>query len=171
MGVCACALGGPAPTPTPLPTATQIPLSEIDLQPYLYEQGDLPAMLQPGQVRDFAPEMFARLPKAENTIYMQFANNGDTAGGVAIFLYGDESLRNSAYQIIKSGFGADAVEIKEVGEKAAGVSMSLVFDFLDITFQSCTAVVHIRMSGTKNLDTGISYGRRLEKRLAPIICR
>jgi len=35
----------------------------------------------------------------------------------------------------------------------------------------CSTVVHIRMTGTTNQDYIISYGQRLDGRLAELVCR
>lgn len=77
IAVLISACSGTPAEPTQIPTATAIPLSAIDLRPVLFQQGDLPASIEAGQVRDFAPEMFNGLPKAENTVYMQLSSGQD----------------------------------------------------------------------------------------------
>lgn len=167
----ACSVGAQEPTPMP-PTATPIPLSSIELRPYLYQEGDLPANLEPGQIRDFAPEMFDRMPKADKEIYMQFSSGGDSAGGVSVFLYEDQNKREGAYSFIVGGMGDSASPVAGIGEKAIGLSMSLGgLDIAEVVLQKCALVIHVRMTRTTNLDDATSYAQQLEKRLSPVVCR
>jgi hypothetical protein len=67
----------PSPTATIAPTTTPVPLSEIQLESIIIQEGDLPAGFSEAQIRDEAPERFRELPEAQNTIYQQLEKNGD----------------------------------------------------------------------------------------------
>ena len=109
-----------------------IPLSQLKLDSLLVQTGDLPAGLAGAQIRDTAPGMFKDLPTAENAIYQQFARGGDSAGGVAVFLYEDESKIGQAYDGILNGMGSDTKPISDIGEKASVVVISLGIEATDL---------------------------------------
>jgi len=89
----------------PTPTLTPIPLSALKLDQILIQSGDLPAGLSGAQIRDTAPAMFKDVPMADSTIYQQLARNGNSASGVAVFLYEDKSKVDKAYSKILGGMG------------------------------------------------------------------
>lgn len=187
----ACAAPSPPPTPTPVPTATPsptptpIPLSEIDLEPILILPGDLPAGFSGAQIRDVLPEMFATLPDSDNQIYQQFERNGRAAGGVAVMLYESSDDIDGAYSLLLEGFGEPSNEagitverqaVPDVGEQAEtvtieGTLLGVTLDSVDLAFIRCSAVVHIRLVGTALLAEASSYARRLDERLAGLVCR
>lgn len=156
--------------PTPIPTNTAVPLSAIDLRPVLFQQGDLPANIEAGQIRDFAPEMFNGLPKAENTVHMQLSSTQDGAGGVTVFLYADQSQRESAYEKIVAGMGS-VFPVSDVGEKAQRNLSDFLAPGIDLVFMKCTAVTHIRLTTTDELAVAFSYAQQLEKRLSSLVCQ
>jgi hypothetical protein len=147
-----------------------IPLSQVKLESLLVQKGDLPVGFTGAQVRDTAPGMFAGLPTADNTIYQQFARGGNPAGGIAVFLYADESSKRRAYDEILSGMGSDAKPIFDIGDQASMV-ISLDFVAADLVFTRCKSVVHVRFGGTSNVDEIQSYARRLDTRLSKVVCR
>lgn len=174
-------------TPTALPTLTPspVPLSELSLEPILIISGDLPAGYSGAQIRNTPPEMFNNITNFNNAIYQQFEKDGESAGGVAIFLF--ESINNGdiAFQKIVDGFGKSdesaniktTVEnISNVGERATAVTVEtslsgLSMKFTDFVFVRCHAIAHIRMKDTVNIEYLTGYGIRLDKRLSELICR
>lgn len=160
-----------APTAAPTATPTPIPLSELKLDSLLVQIGDLSAGLTGAQIRSTVPEMFRSVPRADNTIFHQFARGGEPAGGVAVFLYESKAKIQDAYDEIVSGLGSDSKPISEIGEKAKVVTSSLLIEFADLAFFRCNAVVHIRFAGTSNVEEIASYAKRLDTRLSEVICR
>lgn len=160
-------------TPTIIPTAmppTAIPLSAIDLEPLLIQSGDLPAGIEGAQVRDVAPAMFDGMPKAAKTIIQQFAQGVDQIGGVSVFLYDKDNDRESAYQFIAKGM-SNSDALTDTGDRAIVSKPIAAINFVDILFQRCAAVVHIRMSGEDlDRDAATIYARRLDKRLLGVVC-
>lgn len=166
-------------------TPTQIPLSEINLEPILILPGDLPAGFSGAQVRDSLPEMFGNLPEASNQTYQQFQRQGEAAGGVAVTLYESDSDRDVAYTLLLKGFGdsssdsmtkTERIVVSNVGERAEAVTLQgsmlgIVLDFADLAFVRCGAVVHIRFGGSAGLTEIVSYARRLDERLTALVCR
>lgn len=157
------------------PTPTKIPLTDIDLEGILIMNGDLPAGYTGAQIRDNAPEMFNNLPEAQNTIYQQFAKDGETAGGVTVLLFESQEDIENAYKKIIAGF-SDAEELDEIGENAniTYVDMEVLgsrMQFGDLVFIRCNALAHIRMTDLPQKESLISYAKRLDKRLDGMICK
>jgi len=161
-------------TQEPTSTPTKIPLSDIQLEDILIEDGDLPAGYSGAQIRDTAPEMFDNLPESENTINQQLAKGGEQKGGVTIFLYDSQKDLDSAFFKIKTGFSEEE-QLEEVGENGfiAYFSQDILgikIQYGDLLFVRCNAVVHIRMTELSSEDSLIAYAKRLDKRLSELVC-
>lgn len=160
----------PTNTPEPTATPTPIPIADLDLSPLIIQAGDLPAGFTAAQLRDAAPDMYRDLPVAENTIYQQLAYNDALARGVAIFLYPNSEDRETAYTLIADGM-IDPSSIA-FGEKAAAFSANIGgVKMTEVVFIRCIAVVHISFSNLQDLDAVTAYAKRLDERLAPLICQ
>ena len=111
------------------------------------------------------------MPQADNTIYQQLARNGNSAGGVAVFLYEDKSKVDKAYSKILGGMGSDAKAVPKLGDKASIAILTVGMEGSDLVFARCNGVVHIRMTGTSNAAEITSYAKRLDTRLSEVTCR
>ena len=161
-------------TPSPTLTPTKVPLSELDLEPFLIQPGDLPAGLSGGQSSNSPPEMFDELPEAVYEIDQRFERNGDIQGGVTVFLYEGEDDLQLAYNLLLEGFGDSTESISDVGEKAEYTNiymemLGMKMDASEVAFARCNALVHIRMSDVEQRQI-ISYAQGLDRRLANIVC-
>jgi len=155
--------------------------AEIDLESILIRPGDLPAGYSGAQIREQVPEMFSELPRGDASIYQQLAKNGNSAGGITIFLYSQSAHVSKAYSLIVSGFGASednslfkkvTQSLPDIGEKCTVTAMKgkqpYIQDACDLAFVRSSAVVHIRMSNTAEVDIA-SYAKRLDKRLQNLL--
>lgn len=150
---------------------TPIPISEINLEHIAIQSGDLPPGYSASQVRLNPPPMFDGMPEAQNTFAQAFESNDEVAGGVTIFLYSSEETLRVAYREILYGFDNQSKPVTEVGEEADIVAVdSGIFQFTDLVFTRCSAVVHIRMGMTSDKDYALSYGKRLDDRLKAWVC-
>ena len=147
-----------------------VSLSELKLEPILIQLGDLPSGVSGAQVRDTAPATFDAVPDAENTIYQQFEKNGDTIGGVTVFLYEDALMVENAYSAVFSGMDTISETISKLGDKAS-ISHLTVGPGHDLVFTRCSFVVHIRMTTNNPAVEIISYAKRLDRRLRDAVCR
>jgi hypothetical protein len=143
-------------------TPTPLSLDDLDLEPLLIQSGDLPSGFSGAQVLQDAPGMFRDIPPTENVIYQRFQKNGETIGGVTVFLYGDDETRGAAYDLVVDGFADPVEEISNVGEIADG-------SLFDLAFIRCNALVHVRMVGA-GLDEVAAYATRLDSRLTDVVC-
>ena len=147
-----------------------VSLSELKLEPILIQLGDLPSGVSGAQVRDTAPATFDAVPDAENTIYQQLEKNGDTIGGVTVFLYEDALMVENAYSAVFSGMDTISETISKLGDKAS-ISHLTVGPGHDLVFTRCSFVVHIRMTTNNPAVEIISYAKRLDRRLRDAVCR
>ncbi len=167
-------------TYTPTPEPTPIPLTDIDISEILVVQGDLPAGVSAAQLRDIAPKMYNNLPNPDKTTFLEFERDDKASGGVVVFLYKDDARRLDAYDLIVEDMGNDYTkQVTDVGEQAFGFAVDFksplsgksILKAAEIVFVRCAVVVHVRFAGTDDINTAIAYGKRLDKRLAPLFCR
>lgn len=165
------------PQPTSTSTSTLIPLSEINLEPLLIQQGDLPSGFSGAQVSDLPPKMFQGMPKAANKIDQRFQKEGEAAGGVAVFLYETGADIEKAYSYLLEGMGENLETVQNIGDAAQLTYSKLTLftfgdnDGGDLAFKRCSGVIHIRMVNNVIKENLISYATRLDKRLSLVICR
>jgi hypothetical protein len=175
--------------PTSIPTATPIPLSEINIEPFLIQANDLPPQLNGSQVRDQTPEIVPGIPQPINQIYQAF---GRTDGGIVfeksgiyVFIYNDLEAAKYSYQFVLKAMQegrthgavpkyADPSKVhaeNEVGEESAWMKAPFMnFEpVTDLAWRNCNAVFYVRMVGDS--DVANAYARRLNERLTPLICR
>lgn len=167
-----------SPTNTIAPTMTPVPFSDIDLEPILVRDGDLPAGYKGAQIRSQAPEMFDDLPEPQNEVFQQFEHDGDAAGGVSIFLFDNEEDLEKSFDMIYDGMTDEASLHSRVGEKSAILEYSQNFPELyfkievtEFLFIRCGALVHVRLTDVANIDYAEAFAERLDKRLEDLICR
>jgi hypothetical protein len=160
--------------PTPPPG-----LSGIDLEPYLILPDDLPAGFSGGQVGDTLPEEFSDISSFKNVIYQQFNNNGEFVGGVTIFLFEGNYVRDLAYEDIIGGFpygtNYSVDDVPNIGDKATfAIKEGSELNHNSISYLAfirCHALVHISMSDISKADSVTAYATRLDERLSPLVCR
>ena len=161
-----------------------VPLGEVELEPLLtIQQGDLPAGMTGAQVKAMAPPGIASLPgfpQPTKAIDQQFARAGQTAGGVVVLLYDSLADAERAYTVmtndLKNGGGRTRSGYVTIGDQSMDMGRSdtllgVNLDTAATIFQHCHAVVAIQLGGTSNPDDSVSYAKRLDTRLKPVVCR
>ena len=152
---------------------TEIPLAELDLEPLLLEDGDLPADFKGAQTRHSIEEApFSELPPAAQAIVQEIDGyNQDTSNLVYILLYEDlDELQEAFEQLVFKSFkfNEEAVPIDGIGEQARFEKDEFAFHYIPyekVAFTRCNALVYIETS----TDT-LNYARRLNSRLKASIC-
>jgi hypothetical protein len=146
-------------------------ISSAAIHALLIRPGDLPSGFLAGQVRLRPPEMFNGLPRAAVTATRQFSSFGETKGGVTVFIYQDASARDRAYRRLVSDLGVGYAKPYRALNASARIStLPYPVAAIDLVFKHCTALVHVRMSGTNEPDDAGSYASALDARLAPLVC-
>jgi hypothetical protein len=161
-----------APAIPPTPTATPVPLADIDLEPLLIHEGDLPAGFSGAQIWKRGRNKTDKLYAAVNSIYQQFDYNGKNGGGVAVYLFeGSEDLGDAFAALERLADTAPPVE--SLGDQSFGntIDMSLIGKAAYVTFVRCQALVEINFEGTSSLVDAVGYALRLDRRLAEVVCR
>jgi len=154
--------------------ATEIPLAELDLEPLLLEDGDLPADFKGADIRHTIEEApFSELPPAAQAIVQAINGyNQDTSNWVYILLYEDlDDLQEAFEQLVSKSykFTEGAEPIDGIGEQARFEKDEFAFHYIPyekVAFTRCNALVYIETS----TDTQ-NYARRLDSRLKETVCR
>ena len=164
---------GSAPTTTEQTETTTLEstkgVSRAELLAVLIRPGDLPSGLMAGQVRLRPPSMFNGLPSADATATQQFSRSGETAGGVTVLIYPNAAVRGRAYRRLVTDMGG-ARRYRVLNDSARVATFSLLLPLVDLVFEQCNALVHVRMTGTDEPDDAGSYAASLEGRLEPLVC-
>ena len=183
----------PSPTPNPtlnpslvlIPTPSLIPLLEIDLEPILIQDGDLPPGYYEAQVREVPNDSYKWIiNKGLNNIQQYIGLNDDIGGSVTIYLYEDTIALNTAYEQQSDSFGelSDSPKpgyqtsyLDGIGEKAKYLtfdekSYGDEFDQTALVFKRCHALVDISFYQTYNLDYIVSYSKRIDRRISDLVC-
>ena len=154
--------------------ATEIPLAELDLEPLLLEEGDLPADFKGSTIRHSIEEApFSELPPAAQAIVQEIDGyNQDTSNFVYILLYEYLDDLQEAYEHLVTNsfkFNEEAEPIDGIGEQARFEKDEFAFHYIPyekVAFTRCHALVYIETS----TDT-LNYARRLDARLKETICQ
>ncbi len=178
LGTACAPTPDPTPTASPIPTPTFIPMSQINLEPILIVDGDLPDDLVPDiVVRENAVGTAAELDRAEAVFTQYFLLEGGEGGGVSVFLF--ESLDDVQAAFGKVSTFMDAPLVYQlVGERARieNFFIPLVPDVEPIQgsrliFTRCHALSVIQFPRADDGEAMEKYGQRLDERLQPLVCR
>jgi hypothetical protein len=168
----------PSPTqpyePTVNSSTASLAIDAQDLHTLVILDGDLPPGYKSGQVLAQLPNLFDGIPIARHTFYQLFEHEGSGAGGLAILLYDQPDQAQLAYDHLLQGMGVDESRpVEGIGEQAdiyIFYQPGAAFLFVDLLFQRCGAVVHMRLGETYKKELAISYAQRLDERLTPLVC-
>lgn len=154
--------------------ATAVPLTALDLEPLLIQPGDLPAGVVGSQVKDKAPPVFKDVPPPMKAIDQRFGlADGAIIGGVTVLLYDSPADLEKAYAVVVKGMGSSAYPSTEVGDKTRIGGLTVRTQRIaEVTFVRCHALVSVSLSATPQPDDDtLTYAKRLDKRLTPLVCR
>ena len=165
------------PTDTPSPTATAVPptatpvqIRQLDLEPLLLQDGDLPPHLVPDFVSRELNSQWMTLEdlQADNFINQDFYNTDRKSSGGAVIIYLYENIKEAdrAYEQIAPAIDWFPTEVDDVGEKA---KMQHNTPQHHLIFKRCGAFVFIWMLDVRDFDF-MSYAQRLDGRLSAVIC-
>jgi hypothetical protein len=159
-------------SPTPTVTSAPISLDAISLESLLIQSGDFSGDISAAEV---GPVPFDRIPSTDNAISKQFQvknSKGSFGLQVTILLYESLSSKELAYGIVVNSLGEETQPISDVGERAVvgWKSVELIGDWVELVFVRCHAVVHVRMLFTVEVDDILLYSKKLDSRLAQVVC-
>jgi hypothetical protein len=183
--IASCAGQSPAAAPAPIartvvvtqviqaPTLapTQIPLSEISFDALLVQPNDLPPGFAGAQIKDEKSDPHTR------KIVQTLALRGEYGGAITISLYQSKDSVGADWNKERSGaLSKFPKTFDETGEQAIGY-IEIADRLLNIPartalwFTRCNAFVEVFFFGTADLSAAATYAKRLDKRIAPIVCR
>jgi hypothetical protein len=131
------------------------------------------------QITDTLPTMYNGIEQPLNQIFQEFTRNDQPVGGIAILVSSSNSNATANYAILlqHTGWKGNTVEVKDLGNKTEEARVSLPgtimaggINVMDLVFQRCNAVVQIHITGEVDRDSVISYAKKLDKILIPLIC-
>ena len=170
-----------AQTQAAIPAATQIPFSLLHLDDVLIQENDLPAGISGAQI-----DNGVGLDLADYYLSQDMAYQDQRRGWVQVFIYEDTSLTAWRYGNRLSGFASECAKaagqchpgdpqtIFGLGEDAKMIDVYNMIgpDAYTVAFYRCHAVVEISIWSAINDSSGlITYAKRLDERLKPIVCR
>jgi len=158
------------PTPTIEPTPTQIPLTELDFSEVIFQAGDLPPGYEPAQIRSELGDITNIGLNPDNFFSQSLSHNNKFGGIVDILVFEDLDLVKEAFLDIYQNMPGKPSLI-DVGENARVATSSLFVYTASLTFIRCHVVVSMQFQDTLDDGSVISYAKRLDERLQPLVCR
>lgn len=135
-------------------------LKNVNLEPALVQDGDLPAGMAAGQVSDGS----AGSASGATGFVARIRRSIDPGGEVGVILYDDDAALQHDFKGILPGVTVDGSPSTEFGTSAMDVGNVVVFI-------RCHALVHIRLSaGSDTHNAVVNYAKRLDKRLQSLVC-
>jgi hypothetical protein len=157
---------------------TQLPLSELNLESLLIQDGDLPLGYSGGDVYSVPSGAFNWLSdKGIKNFKQDIIYGGNPVGNVTVFLYDDISLVGSTFtQMVDSMGYYKSQNLIEVGEKSNYMTASrdvlgVKVEVMQLVFLRCQAVINILITNSSDTDNLANYGSELDKRLTKLVCR
>jgi len=166
----------PSPEPTSTAAPTRIPLSEIDLEPLLFQPGDLGSDFKIQQIKDTAALKVDGLPTAEQIVSVGFLNGKLASDGVTVWLFKSIDDVPKSADIVRHKIDPAPQPSNNIGEEAwssENVNSGPIMPGsigASVVFVRCNALVYVQLFSYEHLDSVETYARRLDKRLKPVIC-
>lgn len=169
--------------PSATPSETPVPLSQLNLENLLIQDGDLPPIFVGQQVVSRPPVDIGSVPPADLAINREFRAGEFGSDGVTILLYESLDDLERAYDIV-AGVIAEktpARPLSQVGEKAVVTERTIGESLLllgmssatsaKVVFIRCHAVVYIDLfASVADAEMAAEYARRIDQRLDPLVC-
>lgn len=169
----------PSDTPTPVSTPTPFNVSKMNLESILPQAIDLSTEITNAEIRNTLPDLYNGIDPPAKKIYQEFEKDNKYIGGIAILLYSSGSDAAANFTIILWHMGGDGhnVIVENLGEEArssvAGKPLILGIgraNGIDLLFQRCIAVVHIRILGDVDRNMVMQYAKEVDDKLIPSVC-
>lgn len=156
-----------------------------NLESLLLQPGDLPGAIAGEPTDDPTPPNFANDPPATTIIGRRLTRDGRGAGSVSLLFYDTPSDLAQAYQRLTANADpfttqTNAMEPRtDVGDHAMTARLTLASStygpthIVVVIFARCHAVIDIRLNEREDLtlDTAVAYAKRLDRRIAAVVCQ
>jgi hypothetical protein len=156
-----------------------------NLEALLLQPGDLPDTVEGESLDNPTPPNFANDPPATAMVGQRLTRAGRNAGSVSLLYYTNPSDLAQAYQQLTANpdpFAAQATVMEprtDIGDTAVTARLTLASSTYGPTytaiviFARCHAIVDIRLNEQIDLtlDTAMAYAKRLDGRIAAVMCR
>lgn len=162
-------------TATSEPTATPRPITGADIESLLFQPGDLPAEYSLGQYKMDAPEGWPSPDIFRGADFPYDCCDGLLAGHVSVGVF-PGPVEVTAFAEVEElsgepvdGLGDTSIFNDELIDFFAGVYGWLVYD-VDVAWTRCNYFVHVLTQTETRSGVAITYARRLDERLAKLLC-
>ena len=166
-------------------SGTSTSYSATNLEALLLQPGDLPDTVVGESNDNPTPPNFANDPPATAMVGQRLTRAGRSAGNVSLLFYDNPSDLAQAYQHLTANadpFIAQATVMEprtDIGDKAVTARLTLASSTYGPThtaiviFARCHAIIDLRLNEQLDLtlDTAVAYAKRLDGRIAAVICR
>ena len=154
--------------------AQRSPFAEINLEPVLFQSGDLPAPYDSGQIVYRWPDGLPQTYFPDNLILQKVGwdiNQGFEDDYLMIAVYEHTDSLEKAYQDIVDYFSIKPSVSAEVGDQATYITISEFSGRALLVFSHCNALVAIDITGANmSKDLLEAFGQRIDARLKPLVC-
>jgi ABC-type Fe3+-hydroxamate transport system substrate-binding protein len=162
------------PIPTfglqPAATSTPILLAGLNLEGVLLWPGDLPKGYAASQAHPEPSAFMNDAPIPDYSISRMISRAGQPGGRIDVLVYADSEKVATAYELAVSQFIGEPVKV-QVGEQGKVALTISPTQTAALTFTRCHAIVAMQLLGTSTADGVLSYAKRLDYRLTPLVCR
>ena len=156
-----------------------------DLAPLLLQPGDLPDNITGEPADDPSPPNFANDPPAATIVGRRLSRHGRGAGSVSLLFYDNLSDLAQAYERLTTNADSfnpqgNAMEPRsDVGDKAMTARLTLASSTYGPThtvvviFVRCHSIIDLWLNERDDLtlDTALAYAKRLDQRIAAVVCQ
>lgn len=153
------------PSATPEPTATAKPFTGADLEPLLFQPGDLQQVYEPQQFQIDAPDYWGE-PELYRGLPLVFEGDNMVGHGVEVAVY-TQPVDDELFTTI-GGMSGDPVE--GLGEASSMTSRVRYGVNVTVVWRRCNYVGSIDVYVAYEKEPVAIYARRLDERLAGILC-
>lgn len=162
------------PTETPIPTP--IPLADIDLSTYLFQDGDLPAGVEPGQIAELELDKWKG---AINVYSRKLTFNNDSSGNIYIYLFENEENAIKNFDSFENGADTYGTveQFDDIGQMASIKQYNVPLvggGWIRAIFANavdCHALVYIGISDSTDFDGVRIFLKRTVEHIQPFVCQ
>ena len=159
--------------------AQKVSMADIDLEPALFQQGDLPNQYKSGQISYKWADELSQPVKPDNVIIQKVGRNiGEGFGQeyLLIALFEFTVDLDTTYKALLEQHKERKFNPVEIGDRAQIAVLDFVIGRTYLVFTRCNAVVVIdtnigKLGEPIPTDEVVSFGQRIDKRLKPLVCQ
>jgi hypothetical protein len=156
-------------------TARSTSLAGVNLEPVLFQSGDLPAQYKSGQIAYRWPDGLPLTYFPDNLILQKVGQEISQTfedDYLMVALYDSKDRQEKAWQDIVDYFSDKPGVSAGVGDQATYITISDTSGRALLVFTHCSALVAMDITGADmSKDLLEAFAQRLDERLEPLVCK